>query len=288
MKALVITGGSIKGAYEAGVIKALFDNGFKPDMIHGISAGALNAAFLVSKIHGHGYPKAASLLLDLWMKIESYKDIVKKRYVRGIIGAIFNRFTAFADNRPLKDLVYENINREDISNSVVDLSVGAVDILSGNIKYVGNLNPSILEYTIASAAIPGIMPASKINESYYYDGGLRDSAPISSAIKAGATEIVIVSCKPIRPEYEEININNALEVTDRVIAIVLNEMLRNDISRLFDVNRQVLEGRADKKMIKCRLIQPLNRISVSLMKFDSNDIRNMIELGLKDGNIKDF
>lgn len=49
MKALVLGGGSMKGAYQVGCIKAILENGFEPDMIYGISVGALNATFLVNE-----------------------------------------------------------------------------------------------------------------------------------------------------------------------------------------------------------------------------------------------
>src|SRR5262252_5279984 len=48
-RALILGGGSIKGAYQAGVIDTLFTNGFKPDYLYGISAGSINAAFLADR-----------------------------------------------------------------------------------------------------------------------------------------------------------------------------------------------------------------------------------------------
>src|SRR5262249_36569517 len=57
-RALVLGGGSIKGAYQAGVIGALLKNGFKPDHIYGISVGSLNAAFLAERAFFLGKTKA--------------------------------------------------------------------------------------------------------------------------------------------------------------------------------------------------------------------------------------
>jgi len=50
MRALVLSGGSIKGAYEAGAILSIVEAGFYPDAVLGISTGALSAAFLVNAI----------------------------------------------------------------------------------------------------------------------------------------------------------------------------------------------------------------------------------------------
>ncbi|MGA7329088.1 MAG: patatin-like phospholipase family protein [Rhodomicrobium sp.] len=41
-RAFAFGGGSIKGAYQAGVIKVLLDKGFIPDYLYGISAGSLS------------------------------------------------------------------------------------------------------------------------------------------------------------------------------------------------------------------------------------------------------
>ncbi len=49
MKVLVLGGGSLKGAWQVGAIQAVLETGFEPDMIYGISAGALNASFMVNE-----------------------------------------------------------------------------------------------------------------------------------------------------------------------------------------------------------------------------------------------
>jgi NTE family protein len=63
---LVLAGGSVKGAFQAGVIKALFEKGYQPDAIYGVSAGSLNAAYLVNQFGQQAnaglpisYPQAA-------------------------------------------------------------------------------------------------------------------------------------------------------------------------------------------------------------------------------------
>lgn len=50
MKAFVLSGGSIKGAFQAGVITDLLTSGsFMPDAIYGTSVGSLNGAFLADR-----------------------------------------------------------------------------------------------------------------------------------------------------------------------------------------------------------------------------------------------
>ncbi len=49
MQALVLGGGSIKGAFQAGAIAEVLANGFAPGIITGVSAGSLNGAFLADR-----------------------------------------------------------------------------------------------------------------------------------------------------------------------------------------------------------------------------------------------
>lgn len=74
--ALVLSGGGIKGAYEAGVIRALAEAGIVPDVVVGISAGALNGAYVTNLItEGNFTPeKLDELLIDLWTNRATLED----------------------------------------------------------------------------------------------------------------------------------------------------------------------------------------------------------------------
>ena len=61
MRALVLSGGGSKGAYQIGVWKALRELNIKIDIVTGTSAGALNAALITQNT----YRRA----IDTWKKI---------------------------------------------------------------------------------------------------------------------------------------------------------------------------------------------------------------------------
>ena len=46
MRAFVLSGGANYGAQQVGALEVLFEIGLQPDMIMGVSAGALNAAWV--------------------------------------------------------------------------------------------------------------------------------------------------------------------------------------------------------------------------------------------------
>lgn len=70
MDALVLEGGGAKGAYEAGVLKALEDNGLKFRAVSASSIGSLNAGFYLSR--------DAKALWDFWENLNVYECFEKE------------------------------------------------------------------------------------------------------------------------------------------------------------------------------------------------------------------
>jgi NTE family protein len=92
-RALVLQGGVALGAYEAGVVKTLSEklmtedeeNGSagRPvfDIIAGTSAGAINAAILVSYVkENRSWKGAAEVLQDFWMYLSTYTPSIARFY----------------------------------------------------------------------------------------------------------------------------------------------------------------------------------------------------------------
>ena len=67
--ALVLGGGGARGAYQAGVVRAIAQHhpGLELPILTGISAGAINAAFLGA--HAGSFATAADELAKLWLSL---------------------------------------------------------------------------------------------------------------------------------------------------------------------------------------------------------------------------
>lgn len=63
--ALVLSGGGAKGCFEVGAVKRLWEEGFRPDIITGVSVGALNGAKLAE-----GLPGSANALETIWEQLD--------------------------------------------------------------------------------------------------------------------------------------------------------------------------------------------------------------------------
>lgn len=75
--ALVLSGGGFKGAYEAGVIKALAEVGVVPDVVVGISAGALNGAYVANLVaSGEFTPqRLEETMIHCWVHRATLEDM---------------------------------------------------------------------------------------------------------------------------------------------------------------------------------------------------------------------
>lgn len=292
-RALVLSGGSIKGAFQAGAIQQVLNDGFEPDIIHGISVGSLNGSFLVNETgkqnNNYDWKKVGKTLVDFWKKkINKPSDLMKKKgFFKLAKELLFNRFDGIISNEPLEKLVKRMLSLESLRKSDVDFTAGAVDMVTGKLKSFNPSNPFLIDGIIASTTIPIMMPISRIGGTPYYDGGLRDVAPLKSVIDKGAEEIVIILCQSEELTEKNFNTGKLMHLVSRIMDIVVNETVNNDIARMQDINYQVPKSynvikkgvHKGKKRIKFKIIRPQKELDVKIDKFKKGDIERMIEQG---------
>lgn len=303
-KILVLAGGSVKGAYQAGVVKAVFESGFRPDSIYGISAGSMNAAYLVndfgrSFLDNDGtlnFNQTATDLCDFWMNnINSPESLALRRGTYDLgMSAIRRNFEGLLDTAPLREILYNNIQIRNLNASPIGLKVGAVDITNGSIVYADPTYEHFLDYVMASSAIPILMPVVNIGglkKMAFLDGGMRDVAPVKKAINDGATEIICVACHTRNIDGGYFQYGNLLALVDRVMDIAVNECLNADLDWAEFRNECLpMDGSAGEfgvlkgqSRIKLKIIRPQTPLNVDIQGFDQEDIQRMILLGYQYG-----
>ena len=280
----------MKGAFQVGVIQAVLENGFEPEMIYGISVGALNATYLTNET-GHqlkekkeiSWPVAGRKLLEFWIKNITHPQDISMLRSRVKLGmnTIMSRFDGILDPLPLHQLIRKNVLDEYLQSTSVKLKVGAVNIESGEIKYVSPQDLRFLDYVYASSSIPMLMPAVSIHNDLFLDGGLREVAPIRQAIEDGATEIVLIAChSPLLYQPEGINARNLITLIERVRDITVNQIVNNNILWAESyVDRSILRG----VPMKLTVIRPDVPLVLDLQRFTSDDISRLIVEGYRMG-----
>ena len=210
---LLLQGGGALGAYQAGVYEALAESGLHPDWVVGISIGAINAAIIA----GNAPDERVDKLRGFWKEISTpamgFDAETAGLFERGegarvranqisaamvaCAGApgffkprILNPWlhppgtidaTSYYDTRPLKATLerYVDFGRLNADNKDTRLSLGAVNVRSGNLVYFDTAGRVIgPEHVMASGALPPGFPAVEIEGEHYWDGGLVSNTPL--------------------------------------------------------------------------------------------------------------
>ena len=292
MKALVLGGGSLKGAWQVGVVQAILENGFEPDMIYGISVGSLNSSFLVQEA-GKQYiengkidwPSVSKKLIEFWITHITQPEsiaLVRSRFTLGF-DTIMSRFDGLLDSTPLQTLIKSQFDPFVLRNSPIKTKAGAVDILSGEMIYASPQDPNYLDYIIASSSLPTLMPAIRIGGDHrraFLDGGLREVAPLRQALEDGATEIMCVACHTERMHDEPFNYRSVLKLIERMKDINVNQIVNTDI---LSAERYIENENFRGKNLRMKLIRPQKPLRLDMLKFNSDDIAALIVQGFREG-----
>lgn len=206
LNAIVFAGGGSKGAYQIGAWKALNELGEVFQIATGTSIGSINAAFYVQKDYEAaekmwGEVTAGHIMKDGINLDVSFDGIFsQKEHLFPFLKNYLN--TKSVDNTPFHDMVKRYFSAEKFFSSDVDYALMTVNFegyTHSDIKPVEMKKTDMLPYgkaawqwIAASCACFPVFPVMEIEGKNYIDGGYYDNIPVASAIKLGATRIVVV------------------------------------------------------------------------------------------------
>src|SRR5690348_8149242 len=147
--AFVLSGGGSLGAVQVGMLAALEARAFRPDLLVGTSAGALNAAF----VGANGYDAAAiDRLAAIWRRLRR-TDVFPFDPVREAMAAAGRRPSLFS-RRPLRRLVESHLSITGLEDSRVPLHIVTTDAMTGEEVLLSS--GDVISAVLASAAIPAV------------------------------------------------------------------------------------------------------------------------------------
>lgn len=209
--ALLLQGGGALGAYQGGVYEAMVEHGVEPSWIAGISIGAINSAIICGNPPGQRLAK----LREFW----ELASTPHPSLIGGLFGGLFTggaarsainqmaagqtlfggvpgfftpRFppptllsnggpaaTSWYDTSVLRPTLERLVDFDRINAREIRLSVGAVNVRTGNFAYFDNHEQTIRpEHVMASGALPPAFPAVEIDGHFYWDGGMVSNTPL--------------------------------------------------------------------------------------------------------------
>ena len=193
MRALVLSGGGSKGAYQIGVWKALKKLHIKFDIVTGTSSGAINGALITQNTYFRA--------LRVWKSL-NYKNIFGDEFNN--TSDINKLYKIFAKNfisdggtevNELHELINKNLVKWKFYNSKINYGLVTFNLTNRKpIELVKKDIPKdkLGEYILASASCFPAFKKMEIDGKDYIDGGYYDNVPINLAIKMGADEAIVV------------------------------------------------------------------------------------------------
>ena len=182
--AFVLTGGATHGAVQAGMLVALLEAGWVPDLIVGASVGALNGAFIACDPTAVG----SRHLARVWSQLRRH-ELYPLR-LRVVAKGLAGRHRHLVEPSGLAELIRRELPVDDLADTSVPLVVMATDAATGRPLQLSS--GSIVDALLASCAIPGLLPSVAIEGVQLVDGAIASSAPIDAALDHGATRVVVL------------------------------------------------------------------------------------------------
>ena len=223
---LILSGGGARAAYQVGVLAAIAEllpagaaNPFP--VIVGTSAGAINAVSLASG--AMDFRAAIQRLTAFWQNFRSHQvmrsdwpGVISQasRFVgHSLLGLGAQVPVALINSSPLRDLLNDQLHLSGIEEAIEHKQLHAVAVTafgyeSGQAvtfyqgdavidawlrhRRVGVPTRITVEHLLASSAIPLLFAPVKIDQEFFGDGAVRQSAPISPALHLGARRVLVV------------------------------------------------------------------------------------------------
>jgi NTE family protein len=207
---LLLQGGGALGSYQAGVYQALAEANLEPDWVAGISIGAINSALIA----GNPRETRVEKLREFWEAVstpplgvphlqsvtnmdDNIRRLVNQTRALGILLFGAPHFfgprmlpplwwqserpdsVSYYDVAPLKATLERLVDFDRINEGNMRLSVGAVNVRTGNFTYFDSKTQRIgPAHVMASGSLPPGFPATEIEGEYYWDGGIVSNTPL--------------------------------------------------------------------------------------------------------------
>ena len=338
---IVLSGGGARSAYQVGVLRGLARH--LPEMnfpiVTGVSAGAINAAFLAS--HPDPMAESAVELSKLWggLYVENIFQVDPPSLSRDMIrwvrlatriasgdGLIGHEIRGFVDTEPLRRTIQRvaatvdgeligierNLERghiKAIALTALNYATGQTitwvqgkDIVPWTQPHLRSLHTRItVEHVMASSSLPLIFPAVRLGGAWYGDGGVRLSAPLSPALRLGASRILAISPRyePSPEEADRPQIAGyppAAQILSQLLDAVFLDVLDEDVRRLESMNQLIEklppEEREGYRPVDILIVRPsvdLGKLAVAYEPCLPENFRRLARaLGAQESSTSDF
>lgn len=270
-KALYLAGGGARGAYQAGVLKAiahiLQTKKLPFEMVSGVSVGSINAVVLAE--YADDFPSAIDKLEMIWSEIhcqQIYKASnyeLSKSVMRNVSTLIIKQPQAghLLDTTPLKELIEESVDFSRISKNISERHLDTLEIITNcyetnqTISFYEHYNPEFTdwhyprhssqraniqtEHILASSALPLFFSTVPLNGLHYGDGSIGLVAPLRGTIRFEVDKIMILGTRALPTFIDRDHVPASEDVQfAHILGSMLNGLFLDNLDRDIEmVNR---------------------------------------------------
>lgn len=220
--ALVLQGGGALGSFQGGVYEALLDQNIRLDWVAGISIGAINAALIAGNPRNQALDKMRTFWHDIseggfnfpaaenpYFSAFNHNIGALNALIFGAPGFFEPRLmpppiawpgtdnaVSFYDTTPLIETLDRLVDWDRLNDGPMRLSVGAVDVESGNFRYFDTQCPDDpvridARHIMASGALPPGFAPVEIDGRHYWDGGLVSNTPLAYVLEHQSSDLLV-------------------------------------------------------------------------------------------------
>jgi NTE family protein len=255
---LALQGGGSHGAFTWGVLDRLLEEPWlRIEAISGTSAGAMNAAVLVSGFMQGGVAGARAALDSYWKRVSDAARFSPIQ--RSAIDRLMGRWSLDASPgylvmdlmsrvvspyslnplglNPIADILRRSIDFDHLGEATIKLFITATNVHTGRGRVFRNpeITPEVL---LASACLPTMFQAVEIDGEPYWDGGFVGNPTITPLVReSDAVDVLLVQ---INPRLREETPRSAAEILNRVNEISFNSPLMKEL-RMIALLRQAAD-----------------------------------------------
>jgi predicted acylesterase/phospholipase RssA len=233
----VLTGGSLRGAFQAGALKAFKEANIIPSYVVGASVGAVNGAtFSAGKLD-----TLIKTYLDIAAKPKKY--LYKFNYHSFFRGFFWSQ--SILVNKPLKEVLEERLGFQNLISSPIKLDILTTDYQGGGAVVFSNKNPKhqnpelLANALLASSAMPTVFPPFVYKKHQLFDGEVREKVPISFAIKEKCDTIFVI----LDESREHLKTNERFDsvhsIIQRTVQLVSWHMANKNLYGAEEINKDI-------------------------------------------------
>lgn len=265
---LVLSGGGAKGAYEAGVVKALTNAQIKFNVVAGTSVGGLNATLIAAnqiddliKVWEGKVTNESVFVLHPKLKLNPFAFLLPAFWVKKKVVKLISQLSSLGDASPLRHLVKEVINMNKLKGSGIRLILTGTNLQIGDeetfiktedgkffikrrdwIKEVKDkdFEKMAISSTLATSAIPVVFNPEVISGYQYIDGGVGNNTPLMNAIESGCSDIFTILLKPPQRTPLDTQFDSLISIGARTLEIFLENTTQEDFQRAELINNAIL------------------------------------------------